>query len=163
MPAVVAKTEETRPLKPGEARDPRIGEFVDYWTSKLQGRSMPSRKDIDPAEITRLLPFIALVDVLPEVPVERRYRVRLFGTQLVEYHQKDWTGKQIFDVTSAEAAQRIVQAGEFCVNHHRPWLSSGKLYWATHKSTKQFEIVIAPLSVDDAVVNMLIALLVVVP
>ncbi|MFX7052626.1 PAS domain-containing protein, partial [Acinetobacter baumannii] len=74
---------------------------------------MPSRQDIDPAEIVPLLPFVALVDVIPDVPVDRRYRVRLFGTQLVEYHQKDWTGKQIADVTSAEAAQRIIQAGEF--------------------------------------------------
>lgn len=157
------KAEADRPLQPGEARNPRIGELVDYWASKLGGRKMPSRKDIDPAEIVPLLPFVALVDVIPDVPVEKRYRVRLFGTQLVEYHQKDWTGKLIFDVTSAEAAQRIVQAGEFCVNHHRPWLSSGKLYWASHKSSKQFEIVIVPLSPDDAVVNMLLALLVIVP
>lgn len=157
------KDEVSRPLKPSEARDPRIGELVDYWTSKLNGRKMPSRQDIDPAEIVPLLPFVALVDVIPDVPVDRRYRVRLFGTQLVEYHQKDWTGKQIADVTSAEAAQRIIQAGEFCVNHHCPWLSSGKLYWVNHKSSKQFEIVIVPLSADGSVVNMLLALLVIVP
>ena len=163
MAIQLIKTEDTRPLQLGEARDPRIGELVAYWTSKLHGRTMPSRSDIDPAEIVRLLPFIALVDVIAGVPVDKRYRVRLFGTQLVEYHQKDWTGKQIFDVTSAEAAQRIAQAGEFCVNHHRPWLSAGKLYWANHKSAKQFEIVIVPLSPDDAAVNMLMALLVIVP
>ena len=150
-------------LQHGTARDPRIHDLIEYWTSKLRGRAMPSRSDIDPAEIVRLLPFIALVDVIPDTPIEKRYRVRLVGTQLVEFHQKDWTGKQIFDVTSSEAAQRIVQAGEFCVNHHRPWLSSGKLYWANHKSAKQFEIVIAPLSADGAIVNMLLALLVIVP
>lgn len=159
----VVKVEEARPLKPGEAQDARIRELIDYWNSKLNGRKMPSRKDIDPAEIVRLLPYIALVDVVPDVPIEKRYRVRLFGTQLVEYHQKDWTGKLIFDVTPGEAAQRIAQAGEFCVNHRRPWLSSGKLYWTSHKSAKQFEVVILPLSPDDTVVNMLVALLVIIP
>ena len=154
---------ESGPSQHSVARDPRVRDLVEYWKSKLHGRAMPSRSDIDPAEIVPLLPFVALVDVIPDTPIEKRYRVRLFGTQLVEFHQKDWTGKQIFDVTSFEAAQRIVQAGEFCVNHHRPWLSSGKLYWANHRGARQFEIAIAPLSVDGTVVNMLLALLVVVP
>ncbi len=163
MVTPVIKLEEGRPLRPGEAQDLRIGEIIGYWKSKLCGRKMPSRKDIDPAEIVRLLPYVALVDVIPDVPIEKRYRVRLFGTQLVEYHQKDWTGKLVFDVTSGEAAQRIAQAGEFCVNHHRPWLSSGRLYWTNQKSAKQFEAVILPLSLDDTTVNMLLVLLVIVP
>lgn len=161
MAIPVLKMAETRNLQPGEARDRRIGELESYWKSKLNGRQMPSRKDIDPAEIVRLLPYIALVDVVPDVPIEKRYRVRLFGTQLVEYHQKDWTGKFISDVTPGEATQRLVQAGEFCVNHRRPWLSSGKIYWTNQKSAKHFEAVILPLSPDDATVNMLLALLVV--
>jgi hypothetical protein len=156
-----APPEENRVLAPNDSKDSRIGDFLAYWSSKRQGRTMPSRQDIDPAEICPLLPFVALVDVIPDVPLEQRYRVRLFGTQLVEFHKKDWTGRSIFDVLPQDAAQRMAQAGEFVVNHRRPWIASGKLYWVPSKTPKTFETVVVPLSPDDSTVNMLFSLLVV--
>ena len=34
-----------------------------YWRSKLNGREMPSRGDLDPVEIPELLPYVALIEV----------------------------------------------------------------------------------------------------
>ena len=34
-----------------------------YWQSKLNGREMPSRADLDPVEIPELLPYVALIEV----------------------------------------------------------------------------------------------------
>lgn len=158
-----ADADQNRVLSPGDAKDPRIGEFLEYWSAKRGNRRMPARRDIDPAEICPLLPFVSLIDVIPGVAIEQRYRVRLFGTQLVEFHKRDWTGRTLPEVMPAEAAQRMAQAGEFVVNHRHPWISSGKLYWVPHKTPKSFETVIVPLSPDDTTVTMLFSLLVVVP
>jgi len=139
------------------AKDPRIGEFLAYWSTKRAGRVMPSRSDLDPIDIPKFLPYVSLLDVIPDVPIEQRYRVRLFGTKLVDLHERDWTGRSIFDVTSRDAAQRLAQAGEFVINHRRPWFSTGNLYWAPRRWHLSFEVLILPLSQDQQNVNMLIA------
>src|SRR5260221_12496676 len=57
--------------------DPRLEAAFHYWPRKAAGRLMPSRADIDPIEIPKLLPDVMLVDVLPD----GRYRYRLIGTE----------------------------------------------------------------------------------
>lgn len=50
-----------------------------YWNSRRGTREMPTRADIDPADIKRLLPHVVLVDVLPD-PLD--FRFRLLGTEV---------------------------------------------------------------------------------
>ena len=50
---------------------------------------MPDRKDISPADIPRLLPWISLIEVEKS---PRRYRVRLAGTRLREVYDRETTG-----------------------------------------------------------------------
>lgn len=68
--------------------DPILGPVLAYWTAKRGRRSMPRRRDIDPAEIPRLLPNLQIVDVLDD-----HFRYRLVGTALVEAFGRDYTGK----------------------------------------------------------------------
>lgn len=70
-------------------RLPSITELHEYWLSRCAGRPMPSRADIDPADIRHLLPAIALVDIEPD-PFRVRYR--LVGTRLVQDVGHDFTG-----------------------------------------------------------------------
>jgi hypothetical protein len=67
--------------------DPILGQTLAYWVRKRGARSMPRRRDIDPAEIPRLLPNLQLIDVLGD-----RFRYRLIGTALVEAFGRDYTG-----------------------------------------------------------------------
>lgn len=53
---------------------------------------MPSRGDINPRDIPRLLPFVSLIEVERE-PV--RYRVRLAGTRLFDFYNGEITGKYV--------------------------------------------------------------------
>ena len=46
---------------------PEQRQLFDYWTEKSGKRAMPSRKDINPAHIPRVLSGISLVDVSPEI------------------------------------------------------------------------------------------------
>jgi len=68
---------------------PSITELHEYWLSRRAGRAMPSRADINPADIPHLLPAIALVDI-ELAPFRVRYRV--VGTRLVQDMGHDFTG-----------------------------------------------------------------------
>lgn len=64
-------------------------EIYDYWLSKTGPAQMPSRNDIKPSEVVRLLPNVSLIDV-HENP--SRFSVRLAGTQLREIFGHEITG-----------------------------------------------------------------------
>ncbi len=68
---------------------PTIAELHEYWLGRRRDRSMPCRADIDPSDLTALLPHIALVDIEYD-PFRVRYRV--VGTKMVEYVGHDFTG-----------------------------------------------------------------------
>ena len=68
---------------------PVVHAALDYWRSKCGVERLPSRRDIDPVEIPRLLPHILLSEIWQE-PFLVRYR--LTGTALVEIYGFDYTG-----------------------------------------------------------------------
>jgi hypothetical protein len=59
-----------------------------YWDAKRGSRRMPTRRDIDPTEIPRLLPHIALVDTQ-----HGSYRWRLMGSHIADDFGCDLTGQ----------------------------------------------------------------------
>jgi PAS domain-containing protein len=75
---------ETAPLQPFPAprvgfdpcvaSDPGVQEFFRYWLGLRQGRRLPSRRDIDPADIRHLLPNVLLLDIHRD-PLDFEYRL----------------------------------------------------------------------------------------
>ena len=95
---------------------PDVLKMLAYWESKLNGRSMPRRGDIDPAEMVGLLPNIMIIDVVDDA---RRFVYRLVGTGEVLLRGRDPTGKSVRDgyfAASPEAAEaryeRILKSRE---------------------------------------------------
>jgi hypothetical protein len=119
---------------------------------------MPARRDFDPAKARTLLPHLLLIDVFPEMPRERRFRIRLHGTEQVRYQGADWTGAFVHEKTDSASAARLCAVGDYVVTTHRPWISTGNLYWLPRKRYRHFESVLLPLSDDDATVNMILGL-----
>ena len=69
---------------------PEQRELFDYWRSKAAENGYPTRADIQPAELRRILPSLSLIDVTDEeFP---RLRVRLAGTRLRDYLGVELTG-----------------------------------------------------------------------
>ncbi|TXH39098.1 MAG: PAS domain-containing protein [Rhodospirillaceae bacterium] len=68
---------------------PRIRRLYEYWMTQKGGRAMPSRQDIDPADIPALLPYIIMTR-LEYAPFRVRYT--LVGTRCVENGAFDYTG-----------------------------------------------------------------------
>ena len=74
---------------------PEQRQLYDYWLSCGEGNSLPTRADINPAHIPRLLPFITLIDVDDEIG---RSRVRLAGNRLRDVYDREITGLHIDDL-----------------------------------------------------------------
>ena len=74
---------------------PEQRQLYDYWLSRGEGKTMPSRADINPAHIPRLLPFVSLVDVDQDL---ERSRVRLAGTRLRDVFDREITGSSLQDL-----------------------------------------------------------------
>jgi hypothetical protein len=61
-----------------------------YWLAKCGSRTMPAKRDIDPADIPLLLPYLGMVQKR-----EGEFRYRLVGTAVVQQFGRDFTGKLV--------------------------------------------------------------------
>jgi hypothetical protein len=71
---------------------PDVKRLLAYWNEKRGDRSMPVRADIVPSEIVSILPNIVIYDVVDD---GQDFRVRIFGTALVELIGEERTGKLV--------------------------------------------------------------------
>ena len=95
--------------------DPVLGGALAYWRRKRDGRAMPSRRDIDPGEIPRLLPHLQLIDV-----AGGRFRYRLVGTALVDAYGRDYTGQFVDELFDKSRSQFITNAYNSITETRRP-------------------------------------------
>lgn len=73
---------------------PLLAGFWEYWNRIRRDRPMPSRQDIDPAAIPRLLPYVVLSEVLAGPPW---LVYRLVGTRQVAVRGCDPTGRPVLE------------------------------------------------------------------
>ena len=114
---------------------------------------MPSRADIDPADIRHLLPAIALVDIEPE-PFRVRYRV--VGTRLVQDMGHDFTGLYL-DELRFDRPDELLALYRRAADERAPafrsftWRRPDGIVWG-------FETAILPLSDDGVRVTQCLAI-----
>ena len=68
---------------------------LSYWEQIRAGRRMPARADLDPMAISRLLPYVMLVDVL-HGPLD--FRFRLLGTAHDRIVAGDYRGRRFSEL-----------------------------------------------------------------
>ena len=73
-------------------RHEKIFSIYSHWSGLKPSAGLPSRKDLDPTAIPKLLPNVWLIDVVPPLP---RFRYRLIGTAVAEARGYDQTGSFI--------------------------------------------------------------------
>ncbi|MGQ9368420.1 PAS domain-containing protein [Azospirillum sp. ST 5-10] len=79
-----------------------------HWERMAAGRAMPSRADLDPVDVPRLLPFTILVEVLRD-PLDFRYR--LLGTELDRIVAGNFKGRRFSEIP------RIGRGGQIWRDH----------------------------------------------
>ena len=135
-----------------ELRSPINRQALAYWESKRAGRAMPSRDDVDPAEMVGFLPYVFLLDVRP-APLDFRYR--LIGTIMDEHMQARYTGMWMSQIPHQRPPSVIFDSCAQVVEARMPF-SSDTPYVGKNKEFKRTEDIILPLSDDGEQVNMLL-------
>ena len=104
-----------------EICDEKIRSIYDYWDDKRDQRRMPSRADIDPLDIPRLLANLSLIDVSHE-PMEFTYR--LVGTSTVRKRGFDPTGKNVSEAFSGPNLKYVLSNFRWTAEHGLPQFSN---------------------------------------
>lgn len=87
-------------------RNPKLRRLYHYWLAKRGNLAWPDRRSIDPADLTDILPYIGIVEVVGDGG-ELRFRYRLIGTATVRAYGRDPTGRFI-DETLTGAYRELV-------------------------------------------------------
>jgi hypothetical protein len=126
--------------------------LYDYWLAKRGSRSMPARRDLNPADIPKLLPYLMIVEKDGE-----QFRYRLVGTAVVREFGNDGTGGFVGSSLAdpgVAAAVRAIYERVFTTGH--PVFNTGE-FKTVSGSIHHVSLFILPLSDDGADVNMSIS------
>jgi hypothetical protein len=136
--------------------DPDLVRFYDFWVRLCGDRTMPSRKDLDPLQISpEFLPNLMLIDVLRE---PRRYRYRLVGTHIVSASGEDRTGRTFENVGFFKIHPAIIEQYDSVVDTGKPLHSLEPFTNFKTGSSYNVDRLLRPLSSDDRLVDTLIVL-----
>lgn len=133
-------------------RDPLIRDGFNYWCSKGWPGRLPTRADIDPMDIPKLLPNVVLLDV-QDGP--RDFCYRLIGTGVVHHLAEDLTGKWMSSLDHQRAPSRIWDSCEKVVETACPLLSAIP-YVGPHAEYLYGEDIILPLAGEQGAVDKLL-------
>ena len=75
----------------------RYQEVFAYWASLRRNGRLPSRAQLDPVQLKRLLPTISLIDVVPH-QAGHFFRQRLAGTGLYSVYGCEITGRRLDEI-----------------------------------------------------------------
>jgi hypothetical protein len=129
---------------------PPLDQLYNYWASKLGGRRMTARADIDPAEIKQLLPILLLTDVIGEEP---RFRYRLVGTDVVKRFGRELTGHYVEDMLKGDYGRSVIGIYKAVVEQRRPFYSRTRVV-VSNGGMFGSDRLMLPLSADGERVNM---------
>ncbi len=126
----------------GEAAIARVR---DHWESKRQGRQMPARRDINPAELRDVLPMLQLYDLIDG---GKAFRVRLLGTKITQALGEDPTAQTVVRSADDRLTQRMFAVIDRVVKRKRPLIARAERTAVEKMSFAQVESIHLPLSED---------------
>lgn len=141
---------------PPRSAKPALAFLQDYWNAKRGTRAMPSRADINPAEMKAHIRAIVLVDALPGFA---DFRYRMIGSDVTEHMLSDATGKTLREAFApyGEAAVEGAIAGYTHIARNKVILRIyGSAAWL-HQPHLDFDGLHFPLSDDGENVNMILS------
>lgn len=132
-------------------------ELFAYWTSLRGGARLPGRRDLQPADIKRLLPTVSLIDVLADTPKSGLvdYRMRLAGTGLYGVYGREITGRRLGEVYSPSAADYWRTELGRVVRERRPAVGVQNLAWRGQPHLSMLWLRL-PLAADGRTVDMIL-------
>jgi hypothetical protein len=137
--------------------DPLLRELYGYWRGKRDARRMPSRRQIDPAEIPRLLPHLVISECVDD---GRRFRYRLAGTAVAEAIGFDPTGRYVEDIASGDYRDYINGLHRSVCIERVPIFAASPFMLAGRRRNYFARRLALPLSEDDVTVNQILSMVI---
>lgn len=81
-----------------------IDQALEYWNRLRAGRPMPTRADLSPGDIPKLLPYVILMEVL-HGPLDFRYR--LIGTEIDRVCRRNYKGAKMSELPDKKSPNPI--------------------------------------------------------
>lgn len=132
-------------------------EFLAYWHGKcLPAGGFPTRADIAPDEILRLLPYVFMVDVLQAAPGGLDFRFRLVGTAIMEV-EGEHTGLLLSEMFPDRDVYAVLWRQYCDAAAGNVWVRQESLRWQGRDHVR-YEVILAPLQDEAGRVTMLIGL-----
>ncbi len=135
--------------------NPRFRRLADYLAAKAPPGKLPGRQHIAPSELAELLPWLMLMDVVPQGDGTQRYRLRLVGTEVVAIQGSDGTGKFVDEVLTAEEGPRVIAGYDEILQTRAPQYRRGVVA-SPGREHVPYERVAFPLASDGEHVDRLI-------
>jgi hypothetical protein len=139
---------ETDWAEPPTGND-RLNELYRYWKQSCGTRTHPSRRNIRPAHVSRILRHVFLIDVEPD-----DFRFRLAGSHFVENTGLRMTGSAIAEIFPEMFCREVREAWGHCASRGVPVLGRGRA-WIPDRDFLDWEGIVLPLSEPEQPVNML--------
>jgi len=123
-----------------------------YWQELRRGRRAPARADIDPTEISQVLPHIIMLDVEQN---PRRFKIRLMGTRNVSWYGGDPTNRYLDEIDLGGEPMSTFSLLDGLVDKMVPAHMTGE-YTKHDGRTIRYERLFLPLSSDGERVDKII-------
>jgi hypothetical protein len=138
--------------------DPLHRQIYAYWQQKRGSRRMPSRADIDPTEIPRLLPNLLISEYLGEGEAGR-WRYRLAGTAVSAAFGRNPTGRYIDELTKGDY-RAFIEHIHGMVREEQRALFCASEYMGARDLRMSAKRLLLPLTTDGQQVDQIITLIV---
>lgn len=145
---------------------PKIAALHAYLESKRRGRPFADRRDVNPAEIAALLPHLVVLDV---VDGGNDFRVRIWGTALVDLMREERTGQLVSEFGTVpaiptdpvELRKRWMTAAQLTMTSAKPLFFKAPTV-AAERAFMVYHGMFAPLTAGTADIDQIIGMMVVV-
>ncbi len=135
-----------------------LQQTLDYWRRLCGERPMPARKDLNPADIPRLLPNLMLADVGgPAADAQApQIRFRLVGTEVVRGFGHELTGYRLSEIDYGAQGHQVVELYRQVVDTAKPQFARIEFRQGRDRVIEMQQLLL-PLSDDGSEVNMILA------
>ena len=130
-----------------------IRELFTYWKSKCSNGNIPRRRDIDPLDLTGVLPNVIMLD-FEQNPFRARFR--LVGTRVVEVTGFEFTGMYLDEIAMPDVEDSFQDCYQTASETMKPVFT--RITWRfDEKTTGDYDFCVLPLESDGSVATMAIA------